>query len=190
MFNQTFNVKMKLPQTLDLKGKLKIGFGKKEKKIENKKKKRKKEIGDGLNSLLGPPCSLPRGPSPIPWARLDANIVGPWAYGPCALLYCKSIDKRGQLVRPLARVFCVSHCVVGHGGQLDPLPPNRIAEHVGRRGRRAISRAAGQVVPQISDPAIRLSAGIPPKFFPLNLTMQPRQQDSLPYIHSSRNRFP
>jgi hypothetical protein len=39
MFNQTFNVKMKLPQTLDLKGKLKIEFGKKEKKIENKKKK-------------------------------------------------------------------------------------------------------------------------------------------------------
>jgi hypothetical protein len=29
-----------------------------------------------------------------------------------------------------------------------------------------------------------------PKFSPLNVTMQPRQQDSLPYIHSSRNRPP
>jgi hypothetical protein len=37
---------------------------------------------------------------------------------------------------------------------------------------------------------IRLSATVPPKFFPLNITMQPRQQDSLPYIHSSRNPSP
>jgi hypothetical protein len=29
-----------------------------------------------------------------------------------------------------------------------------------------------------------------PQAFPLNVTMQPRQQDSLPYIHSSRNRSP
>lgn len=36
----------------------------------------------------------------------------------------------------------------------------------------------------------RLSATVPPKFFPLNVTMQPRQQDSILYIHSSRNRSP
>jgi hypothetical protein len=36
----------------------------------------------------------------------------------------------------------------------------------------------------------RLSVTVPPKFFPLNVTMQPRQQDSIPYIHSSRNRSP
>jgi hypothetical protein len=38
--------------------------------------------------------------------------------------------------------------------------------------------------------SLRLSATVPPKFFPLNITMQSRQQDSLPYIHSSRNRSP
>ena len=39
---------MKLPQALDLKGKLKIGFGKKEKKIERKQKgKERKEKGKG-----------------------------------------------------------------------------------------------------------------------------------------------
>jgi hypothetical protein len=37
---------------------------------------------------------------------------------------------------------------------------------------------------------LRLSATVSPKFFPLNVTMQPRQQDSIPYIHSSRNRSP
>jgi hypothetical protein len=40
----------------------------------------------------------------------------------------------------------------------------------------------------ISSTYLRLSATVSPKFFPLNVTMQPRQQDSIPYIHSSRNR--
>jgi hypothetical protein len=38
--------------------------------------------------------------------------------------------------------------------------------------------------------ARRLSATVLPKFFPLNVTMHPRQQDYIPYIHSSRNRSP
>jgi hypothetical protein len=37
---------------------------------------------------------------------------------------------------------------------------------------------------------LRLSASVPSKFFPLNVTMQPHQQYSLPYIHSSRNHSP
>jgi hypothetical protein len=32
MFNQTFNVKMKLPQTLDLKGNWKLNLGRKKRK--------------------------------------------------------------------------------------------------------------------------------------------------------------
>jgi hypothetical protein len=37
---------------------------------------------------------------------------------------------------------------------------------------------------------LRLSASVSPKFFPLNVTMQPRQQESIPYIQSSRNCSP
>ena len=37
---------------------------------------------------------------------------------------------------------------------------------------------------------VRLSATVLSKISPLNVTMQPRQQDSLPYIHSSHNRPP
>jgi hypothetical protein len=38
--------------------------------------------------------------------------------------------------------------------------------------------------------SVRFSAAVSPKFPPLNITMQPRQQDSLLYIHSSRNCSP
>jgi hypothetical protein len=37
---------------------------------------------------------------------------------------------------------------------------------------------------------VRLSATVLSKFSPLNVTMQPRQQDSLPYIYPSCNRPP
>jgi hypothetical protein len=57
-----------------------------------------------------------------------------------------------------------------------------------RRGRGNKVLAHGVYTP--GDVVIRLSATVPPKFFPLNVTMQPRQQDSIPYIHSSRNRSP
>jgi hypothetical protein len=43
-------------------------------------------------------------------------------------------------------------------------------------------------VPRMS--GFRLSAAVPPKFPPLNLTMQSRQQDFIPYIYSSRNCSP
>jgi hypothetical protein len=36
----------------------------------------------------------------------------------------------------------------------------------------------------------RLSAAVSPKVFPLYATIEPRQQDSLSYIHSSRNGSP
>jgi hypothetical protein len=57
---------------------------------------------------------------------------------------------------------------VGPGGQFDPLPPNRIAVHGGRRGHRTIPRAAGQVMPRFSDLTIK----------PRSLTTSPPQQTS------------
>jgi hypothetical protein len=47
-------------------------------------------------------------------------------------------------------------------------------------GRPCCSSGAG------TDLLFRLSATVFPKFFSLNVTMQPRQQDSLPYIYSSK----
>jgi hypothetical protein len=58
-------------------------------------------------------------------------------------------------------VFRVSHCVVGPGSQFDPLPPNRIAVHGGRRDHRTILRAAGQVVSRFSDPTIKSRSWTP-----------------------------
>jgi hypothetical protein len=67
-----------------------------------------------------------------------------------------------------------------------PAPP----PHIQSRCLTETATAIKKTRTAQSSNRLRLSATVPPKFFPLNVTMQPRQQDSIPYIHSSRNRSP
>jgi hypothetical protein len=135
----------------------------KKKKQIRKRKRRKAYLG--RVSHFGPLSLSPRSPTDRPTPTPGPS---PLVSRPCALLWCKRTDKRGQLVRSLARVFRVSRCVVGLGGQFDLLPPNRIVVHGGRRGRRTIPRAAGQIVPRFSYPTIK----------PRSWTPSPPQQTS------------
>jgi hypothetical protein len=66
-----------------------------------------------------------------------------------------------------------------------------------RRSRRSPATPLAVVLPtgrgratHPTQPSSNLRESTVRNRFALNVTMQPRQQDSIPYIHSSRNRFP
>jgi hypothetical protein len=70
---------------------------------------------------------------------------------------------------------------VSGSGVIDEARVRRSVQETGGKRRERVRGHSG---------SLRLSATVFSKFVPLNVTIQPRQQDSLPYIHSFRNCSP